>query len=245
MGTNLNSESSLPKYLKISQDVIGSIQNEGLEAGDLVMSENEIIEKYKVSNTTARKALREVEDAGWVKRIKGKGTIVQNKRVGRSVDRILGFTKNMIESGREPSTRLLDVYERKREVYLTIKGQQYMLPSPIFVIERLRLADGIPIMEETRYISGQLCPDIDTKDLESSLYDIYEDEYELYLTEVQQVLSTIVINNKRLKQLFELQKTTPAFLVEGISLIGRGVILEMEESIYRGDQYQFNVTATR
>ena len=45
--------------------------------------------------------------------------------------------------------------------------------------------------------------------------------------------------------LFELEDTIPAFLVEGATCCGKEVTLEMEESLYRGDQYLFTVKATR
>ena len=82
----------VPKYLEISQGIVAQIRRGKLKAGDRVPSENEIIRKHSVSNTTARKALAEIDNAGWVTRVKAKGTFVRTQNVGRSVDRILGFT---------------------------------------------------------------------------------------------------------------------------------------------------------
>jgi GntR family transcriptional regulator len=48
------------------------IQTGKLPAGSPVPSENEIIAKFQVSNTTARKALHELEKEGYVTRVKGK-----------------------------------------------------------------------------------------------------------------------------------------------------------------------------
>lgn len=61
-----------PKYVAISKDIIRRIESGDLVPGDKVPSENELIEKYKISNTTARKSLHEIELRGWVTRIKGK-----------------------------------------------------------------------------------------------------------------------------------------------------------------------------
>lgn len=55
----------IPKYFQISRDIIGLIPSRDLVPGMQVPSENEIIRQYKVSNTTARKALQEIERAGW------------------------------------------------------------------------------------------------------------------------------------------------------------------------------------
>ena len=94
----------IPKYYKISQEIISRIQGGELLPGMKVPSENQIINRYSVSNTTARKILQEIEMAGWAIKIKGKGTYVRTKNVERTVTRILGFTKNMIEAGYTPTT---------------------------------------------------------------------------------------------------------------------------------------------
>src|SRR4030067_663277 len=149
----------LPKYYKISQAIISSIQKGELLPGMRVLSENEIINKYKVSNTTARKVLHEIENKGWVTRIKGKGTYVRTKEVERSVTRILGFTKNMLEAGFNPSTKVLDAKLLKDGYSQTVNGRCYSIKGPVYKIKRLRFANDMPMMLEERYISMAFCPD--------------------------------------------------------------------------------------
>ena len=235
----------LPKYLQISQDIIGMIRRGELPVGRQTPSENEIIEQYGVSNTTARKALQEIEQAGWVTRIKTRGTYVSSARVGRSVDKILSFTKNMIEAGRQPSTKLLRVRTRKAGETIALQGRTCRLPGPVCVLERLRLADGIPMMKETRYISLDLCPGIENLDLEGSLYRIYEEHYGLQLVESHQILNVIMLEKKADMDLFEIEDAVPAFLVTGGTWCGKEVLLEVEESLYRGDLYHFAIKASR
>jgi GntR family transcriptional regulator len=236
---------ALPKYLQISRDIIGRIQSGELAVGRLVPSENEIIDHYAVSNTTARRALEEVERAGWVTRVKSRGTYVRDARVGRTVDRILGFTRNMIESGRRPSTRVLSTRVRQSARTIVSGGRRYRLEGPLCRLERLRLADGIPMMKEVRHISLKMCPDIHKEDLRGSLYEVYESRYGLQLLEVRQLLSAVMLESKKELDTFELDEAVPAFLVEGATFCGKELILEMEESLYRGDQYSFSVKATR
>lgn len=236
-------EKSFPKYFRITREITARIQRGDLQSGSLVPSENEIIEQYRVSNTTARKALHELEKAGWVQRVRGKGTFVSRQTtVERSVSRIFGFTKNMIEAGRKPTTRLMGFHLRYRDHQQTINGKEYTLPAPLCEIERLRLADGIPMMKETRYISLQLFPDIHRKNLESSLYDIFEQDYGIRLMEINQMLSAVILDGELL-QIFEVGKDVPAFRVEGVSFCGKELIAEMENSVYRGDMYRFAVKA--
>ena len=50
------------KYLKISQEIISQIESGILQPGNKISSENELINEYKISNTTARKVLSYVEN---------------------------------------------------------------------------------------------------------------------------------------------------------------------------------------
>jgi GntR family transcriptional regulator len=240
----LDKNNNLPKYFQISREVIARVQSGKLKPGALAPSENEIIEKYKVSNTTARKALHEMEKAGWVTRIKGKGTYVRNNTIERSINRIFGFTKNMLEAGRKPSTKLIGFHLRDSDHTRTINGREYTLKGPFCEIERLRCADGIPMMKETRYISLQFCPDIHRKDLEHSLFNIYEKSYGIQMMEFNQMLSTVLLEGDWLK-VFEISKPVPAFRVEGVTFCGKGMILEIEDAYYRGDIYRFSAKAVR
>ncbi len=232
----------LPRYFCISQEIIARIGRGELLPGAPVPSENELIREYAVSNTTARKVLAELEGAGWVRRVKGRGTYVQRDRVTRSADRILGFTKNMLEAGRVPSTKLLGVRRLKRSRSLVVNGRSYVLAGPLYEISRLRLADGLPVMKETRYVSTRFCPDLDKKNLESSLYSMYEKDYGLRLARVDQILSAVLLRGEELAS-FGLKKAIPAFRVEGATFCGKDLILELEESLYRGDLYRFFVRA--
>jgi GntR family transcriptional regulator len=231
-----------PKYFQISRDIVARIQRGGLPPGSPVPSENEIIEKYQVSNTTARKALHELEKEGWVTRMKGKGTFVRDYTVLRTINRIFGFTKNMVEAGRKPATKLIGFHLRDSDHTQTVNGRAFTLKGPICEIERIRYADGIPMMKETRYLSVGLCPDIHRKNLEQSLYDVFEREYGIHLTEINQMVSAVVLEREQLKH-FQLDKPVPAFRVEGASFCGKDLIIEMEDSIYRGDMYRFAARA--
>lgn len=240
----VTSEQQIPKYYQISQEIFGLIESGALTPGAKAPSENEIIEQYKVSNTTARKALQELEKNGVVSRVKGKGTFVLEPHIERSVTRILSFTKNMLNEGRKPSTKLVSLHLFEPEFSLSVNNRKYHLQGPLCKIQRLRFGDEIPILFETRYISLKFCPDIHKLDLETSLYEIYEKQYGLQLHEIKQELSAMMLDKNCMEQ-FGMEKPVPAFKVEGVTFCGKELILEMEESVYRGDIYSFNVTAKR
>jgi GntR family transcriptional regulator len=238
------SEPAATKYLQISADIVRRIRSGDLAPGMQVPSENEIIQSYGVSNTTARKALQQIELQGYARRFKGRGTFVQNVDVVRSATKILSFTQNIQEAGLTPSTRLLHAGVVQTECTVKIREREYVLQPPVYKVHRLRFADDVPMLLEVRYISSRLCPGIVEKDLEGSLYNIYEESYGLHLTEIQQKLKSIILDSSAM-EFFDLTDLTPGILIEGVTFCGRQTPLELERSIYRGDKYQFTVSATQ
>ena len=239
----MNEEYLVPKYFQIANEIISGIKTNKSKPGDQIPSENDIISQYQVSNTTARKVLLEIEKEGWVIKVKGKGTFVKENPISRSATKILSFTKNMKQIGLTPSTQLIDSMIIHQPLMKTISRRNYTLQPPIYKITRLRFANGIPVMKEDRFISMRYCPGIENINMEQPLYDIYKDSYDLQIKQIDQVISAIIIN-KELCRLFNVKSRIPGFAVEGVTFCGNEMILEMEESIYRGDKYKFTVQAT-
>ncbi len=233
----------LPKYLTIANIIIEKIQKNELTPGSRIPSENEIIRTYGVSNTTARKVLQELENGGWVLKIQGTGTIVRDFVVGRTASKILSFTKNMTDRGLEPSTKLIDSEIVKSDVPITVNGKIFLIKKPVFKVRRLRLANNVPMMHETRYISMLFCPHMEEENLESSLYSIYKEKYKLSITRIEQDLSAIFLEEFS-RSIFNMEETLPGMRVDGVTFCGNDDILEGERSIYRADKYKFSVQAT-
>jgi len=235
-------ETEAPKYQVIYNSIIDRIRNKELIPGSKVPSENEIIREFNVSNTTARKVLQEIENEGWAVKIRGKGTFVREFIVDRSATKILSFTKNMLEQGLIPSTKFLDSEIMDMDWSVNISGRVYNIPGPVFRLRRLRLANDVPMMHETRFISLTCCPKIWEHDLRGSLYRIYNEKYFRYITRIEQDLTAISLD-KYSREKLEIGQNKVGLKVEGVTFCEKDLILEAEESIYRGDKYKFSVQA--
>lgn len=238
------SERFVPLYYRIARDIITRIENGSLGSGDRVPSENEIRAEWRVSSTTARRVLSELVREGWISSEQGKGSFVGKPFINRDIARITSFTHNMEQMGLKPSTMVLMVKRcLGKEKSLTIGGQGYTLQVPYLHIVRLRLGDEVPIMIENRFISLEICPDLDCKDLSKSLFALYESVYGCTLLRSRQSVSAISIDRDIAGQL-ECPPGHPSFLVEGALFTSRNRLLELESSIYRGDKYRFLIDAT-
>jgi GntR family transcriptional regulator len=238
-------EKSSPKYLAIAQQMIHAIRQGELQAGDRIPSENEIILAHDVSNTTARKALAYLANQGWIKREKGRGSFVSPRCVDVSLDRILDFNTSVSLSGGKPTARLLSVQLAEETPLMKIAARTYALEGMVCRIERLCLVNDVPMMLERRYVSATLCPGIEQHDLAGPLYELYEDEYELMLSEVHQDLSVVRLDSQPTMSLFELNEPVHAIRVQGATILADGRLVELEDAFYRSDRYRFTVVAHR
>lgn len=72
----MSGDKTRPMYELIQNDIISKIQSGAYGEGERVPSEQELIHTWKVSRTTATKALTELSLNGYIHRIQGKGSFV-------------------------------------------------------------------------------------------------------------------------------------------------------------------------
>lgn len=79
------------KYKEIYNDIINNIQAQKLLPGDKLPTEEQLMETYNVSRTTIRKALKLLENANLIYRIKKAGTFLNGKTNRNSASKIIPF----------------------------------------------------------------------------------------------------------------------------------------------------------
>lgn len=239
------------KFISISEEIIEKIRSGELQPGDKIPSENEIIQQYSVSNTTARKTLLEIELKGWARRVKGKGTYVLNRTEDRHLLRTLGsiddtrtgFDEKLKAEGFTPKNIILEKTILRDGISSEIAGKHYIIEGPVVKIHQLRYANDLIMKDETKYISLNLCPRINMMPTEISYYKIYEDKYHLKVTDVNQTLSADIFTRNHSENSFEINGPIPVFILDSAIACSNGKIVEIERSFYRGDKYKFAIIA--
>jgi len=70
----------MKKYEKVYQDIKEKIKNGELKPGDFLKKEDDLAEEYNFSKLTVRKALSMLETEGYIQKVKGKKSIVLEKK---------------------------------------------------------------------------------------------------------------------------------------------------------------------
>jgi GntR family transcriptional regulator len=138
--------------------------------GDALPTEAELCARFKVSRMTVRQAVQELSAAGLVDRQRGRGTFVAVRPMHRRPGVFLSFTEEMARRGMKASSRLVSARldaARPEEIadLLLADGAE------VVRVERVRLADGVPIAFEDAAVVADHAGVLDA-DLESgSLHD--------------------------------------------------------------------------
>ena len=228
-----------PIYQQLNQLLKELIEEEGFRVGDRFPTERAICERYEVSRATANKAISNLVSEGILQFKKGVGTFV--KSIPESeVTPVAGFTENVRRSGRRPSTRLL--HFSCIEAGDAEEGVAALLgvndSEELYKIERLRLADGIPMILEYRYICARYCPNLDPATLTGSLYAGFKSLYGLEITGSDETIQATIIEERE-SALLDIEPGQAGFRVSAVGYIQESVPLWWEQTIHRPDGIEF------
>ena len=112
-GRNFNiGQSSLPKYIQISEFLAREIAAGRLISGTRLAPEREMAKDFKTSVITLRKALKRLDDFGLLRRIHGSGNYVKQNNVNGSVYAM--FRLELIGGGGLPTAKILGVKVKEK-----------------------------------------------------------------------------------------------------------------------------------
>src|ERR1700721_1914892 len=145
--------SPIPLYESVESALAASIADGTMPPETQLPPEEGLIERFKVSRTTVRKAIQNLIERGLVEVRRGKGTFVTQPRITQGLTELTGFVEDMQALGRSPTARLLD----KRIVAAdeAVARQLALAPgTPVVRLQRVRLADGVPMSFAEPYLRG-------------------------------------------------------------------------------------------
>ena len=241
MNLVIDFESKVPLYFQLKEQIKQNILRGVYKEGDLIPSEREFSNNYELSSTTIRRALNDLVQENFLDRKAGKGTFVRRRKVKRDLRKVLGFTKNMTEMGLTPTTKVLS---QKVVTPNAFARERLRLEKTAKVVrlERLRLADDVPMMLETRYIRTDMCPGIEKEELSSSLWRTFEDKYGRKPNRHSQGMTIATVSGQA-ASLLTLNDNSLVFMIKGVTYVQDHEPIECEQSLYRSDKYELTFEA--
>jgi GntR family transcriptional regulator len=210
--------------------------------GTQFLTERQIADRFQVSRPTANKVLAGMVSEGLLEFRKGVGTFVRAPRLNYDIQTLISFTQKVKEAGKTPGTRVLEFERMKASATDAEAATRLQVDRnwELFVITRLRLADGVPVILERRWVPTDIFPGLTRQDLRGSFYSVCQEKYGLRIAESDQTIRAVKLMRQDAK-LLEVRSGSPALLVSAIGFSGQKATW-WEKTLYRGDAYEFHRT---
>lgn len=233
-------ENDKPLYLQLVEILETNIQ-ESMAPNDKLFSERELTQIYGVSRITVRLALQELEKRGLVYKVHGKGTYVSElQESSMDLSTAYSFTEQMKKLGKVPRTNILS-FQKIIVPRKVAQALQLNEGDMVYELERLRLADDVPMMLERSYVPVNLFEDLtEERLLKKPLYEVFADDYgqTIRLAE-EEFYASIALNNEA--NFLCIKSGDPVLHLLRKTYNDKNRIIEYTFSIARADQFRYKV----
>src|SRR6476660_5127509 len=204
--------SRLPLYERVESVLAGDIADGSLPPETQLPPEEGLIERFKVSRTTVRKAIQNLIERGLVEVRRGRGTFVTQPKITQELTELTGFVEDMQALGRSPTARLLD----KRIVAAdeAVARQLALAPGTLVIrLRRVRLADRVAMSFDETYLPRDLGERVAENDLEAEpVFALLENKYDTPLLEAEYKLEAAAADPV-VAQVLQVPVGSPIFLI--------------------------------
>lgn len=241
----INSESTVPVYLQVANEIKSNIRDKTLKPGDMLPSDRVYCEQLSVSHMTVKKAIDLLVNEGLVVRKKGVGTFISEPKITQSLFTLTGFTGDNKAPGKHTHSRILRFREEKPSQAVAEK-LGISTEDSVINLKRLRMINDEIVALEDAYINNK----------EKRYQEIMRHDFET--ESLYQVLGEKCgVKLGRAKETIEVSSATEEINIQMGVLLGRPMFylsrisygegeepVEYVESVYRADKYIFSAVLT-
>lgn len=222
-----------PLYLQLAGKLRRALDDCVFAEGEALPGERELAEDFSVSRVTVRKAIDVLADEGRLVRRHGAGTFIGH-RVEKQFAKLSSFSEDMVSRGLVPNSRWLT--KVKATVTPTESLNLGLSPgAPVYRFSRIREASGISMAIENSTIVASALNGLD--DVQSSLYEALAANGQRPVRALQRLRA--ILFDERQASLLGVEVGSPGLFIERRGFAADGSPIEVTQSWYRGDTYDF------
>jgi len=236
-------ESLTPLYQQLMEDIKSAIEEGRYQPGEKIPSEPELSELYSVSRITVRRAVDELCAQGYLVKKQGKGTFVGHAKLQRKLmgDDSMSFSDVCAMNGQEHSVRLINcqwVPARQDEIkFLNLEPEAKLL-----YIQRVHMADGIPIQIENNFFPPDPFEFLQREDLEHcSLFHLLKEKHGVDPCNTSDTTVEIVRASLEIAQLLDVPVGEPLFYMNAYFIDKDRRPLFVGRQYYVGKRYLLHI----
>jgi GntR family transcriptional regulator len=234
------SDSSIPLYLQIEEELRGQVESGEFGPLSRVPSEAELSVRFGVSRMTARKALDRLVADGVLFRRAGKGTFVAQPKIAHGPSQLLSFSAAMNAQGVRHRTRVLDAGMVPAPSNI---ARELRVPpnTPLAFVRRLRLVDDEPAVIHLSYMPARFAAVLGG-DLSGSLTELLTG-FGGRVTSTNDTVECVLASEQD-AGILKVRVGAPLVFIRGIAYNQEMEPVRHSEALYRADRFRFRVDTT-
>ena len=199
-----------PRYQQLKDLIIDQISTGELQPTERVPSEHELVASMNVSRMTANRALRELNDEGYVKRIAGRGTYVSDFRSQSHLLEVQNIADEIAGRGHIHSCKVVRQSRQhaRGEIARALHVEQ---GTDVFHLQLVHHENGAPIQVEDRHVLASFAPKCLEQDFEAITPSAYLTTV-APLQEAEQIVRAAMPNGA-VRQHLNIEEGEPALVV--------------------------------
>ncbi|MEF8812010.1 MAG: GntR family transcriptional regulator, partial [Bacteroidales bacterium] len=173
-------ELHIPHYRKIYEMLRRHIEEGVYQEGDMLPSENELSKLHNLARPTVRQALDALVKDGYIKKHRGKGSIVSKRDPGAiGILSIVGTTSAVGRHNLQTKILTPPTVEPWEEPFF-YKLSKREKESGCIRLERLRLVKDVPVFYDINYLPNINLPRFTSRKMENkSLFEVLRKNYKI------------------------------------------------------------------
>ncbi|MFE1601899.1 GntR family transcriptional regulator [Methylobacterium sp. ID0610] len=235
----LRQDTAKPLYQQLEEQLRALIEDGTLAAGITLPAERAFAEAMGVSRTTVQRCYDTLRRQRYLSAHGRLGYIVEagRARLSPGMDRLKGFTEEMREIGRVPSSEILERIVVRDPALAELFGRPRQ--AEFLRLVRIRKGDGIPLSREVAWYDLTAAPLLAEADLSGSVYALLG-EAGAGLVRCQQTIEAAMPDAEACA-VFGFPEPRPCLLIKRRSYARDDRMIEYVEGLFRGDAYAYRL----
>lgn len=228
-----------PLYQQIKALITQSLESGEWKPGELIPSEVELGNRFKVSQGTVRKAIDELAAENLVVRRQGKGTFVATHHETQAQFRFLRLTSDL-EGPQHAENRIIEV-KRLRASAEVARQLDIKSGDSVIFIKRIKSFNGVPTILEDIWLPGLIFKGLTAERLmeyQGPLYGLFETEFGTRMIRAAEQIRAVAADVES-ADLLRVPVQTPLLSVERASFTYGDKPVEMRRGLYLTMHYHY------
>lgn len=242
--TPIDHHADTPLYLQLKHRILQLIASGALSQDAPLPAELDLCQTLVLSRATVRRCFKDLVDEGYVIRRRGQGSFVAPSKQAGGLDTLytqVSTSTSIERSGARPSSRFLGLRTAKASGAVA-RSLDAPPGEELWEINRLRLANGHPVIHELAYMRKTLCPSLSEEELQHhSIYECIARASNVIPFKTEERFEAVTLDEREAK-LLGAKPGAPALRIIARSLDARGLPFEASVGIARGDSLRLEAT---